>query len=182
VETNLPTSTVAELGIGTQAWAGRGEPDCTRSWRPAPDQPRSKPVDGFFTSAWDAARRTCPWLDHLRGHGNRGPEGRRLWLLDPDPDARLYVIDGLGAYVRLADEYPRRWDGRVRPTLYEANWYAMADPDVLPFEGVHAKQTAIENGGSRFRGSDIESTLWFRWSFMHVECAGAITDSLAVVS
>ena len=62
----LQTRTVADLGLGLQAWIGPSEPDPRRPWLPARDPTlRPKPIDGFFTSTWDPEHQTCPWLGFL---------------------------------------------------------------------------------------------------------------------
>src|SRR4029077_5675364 len=98
----------------------------------------------------------------------------------PEPSARLYVIESVAAYVRLADEFPNRWNGMISPSLYEADWHRIAGLPQLPFNGVHATQGAIDTGYPRFRDWGIESTLWFCWSFASYKCAGPLTRSFTL--
>jgi hypothetical protein len=101
---NLTVITTYTFGLGTQAWAGRSEPDFRRSLRPSESLgPRSKPQDDFFTSTWDSSSRSSAWLDFMRSRGQRTPEGRRVWLLVPEPSATLCVIDSLVDYETLAN-------------------------------------------------------------------------------
>lgn len=182
----LITVTVADFGLGAQAWAGPDEPDPNRSLRPMPTPgPRPKPHDGFFTSTWDVGRRSSAWLDFMRVTGERGPEDRMLWVLTPQPEATLYVIDSLADYKRLADEYPQRWN---HPNVssknpdYAPNWNQIATAKPLPFDGMHATEAGIQAGNvqppgdPRFTGWDVESTLWFAWRFIKHELVGVIYD------
>jgi hypothetical protein len=48
----------------------------------------------------------------------------------------------------------------------------MANPADLPFNGVHVTEQALAEGSPA--GWDVESTLWFVWSFKLVRCEGPI--------
>lgn len=184
----LPIVTVGGFSLGIQAWAGQSEPDMNRAITPGPTPgPMAKPQDGFFTSTWNPALRSSSWLDFMRTHGQRDPEGRRVWTLVPDPEASLYVIDSMDDYKVLADEYPQRWDhpnvSRKHP-FYSPNWNQIATIILRPFDGVHVTRAAIEGGRAQspnqhpqFTSWDVESTLWLTWRFTEYQLAGVLGDS-----
>jgi hypothetical protein len=109
----------------------------------------------------------------------RRPEGRSAWILSPDPDAVLYLIDSVDAYERLVEVCPQRYPG-LNALPPHADWRHLGDSAALPFDGVHATQHAIETGDPRFSGWGVESTLWFRWRFSAFVNAGPVTAEFTV--
>lgn len=181
----LSTVTVERYRLGVQAWAGQSEPDKNRAFRLcATPGPRAKPQDGFFTSTWDSARRSSSWLDFMRTQGLRAPDGRRVWTLEPDPEATLYVIDTIGDYKLLADEYPQRWNHpnvSAKNPSYAPNWNRIESGNSKPFDGVHVTNAAIAAGKAQspnehpqFLGWDVESTLWLVWRFTGYHPVGVL--------
>jgi hypothetical protein len=84
----------------------------------------------------------------------------------------------VAAFERLVKVYP---DDRSKRgiQLPEPNWYKMADPVDLAFDGVHITDEAVRTGiaappGKGFTGWDVESTLWFVWSFTSPKHEGLI--------
>jgi hypothetical protein len=182
----LPNVSVADLALGIQGWAGVGDPDRTRSMRPGrTNRPYAKPRSGFFTASWNAVERSTPWVEFMRTSPRTPRPDEQLWTFTPDPVARLYVIDNLGDYERLADAYPQRWDPRTtnRPD-YAPDWWRIGDPDSLPFTGVHVTQAAADALGNAvlFFGWDVESTLWFEWRLADCHCEGRLTDNWVLQS
>jgi hypothetical protein len=183
----LTTITVADLGLAMQGWAGQTEPDQARLIRPSRSpRPTAKPPKGFFTSSWDSERRSTAWLDFMRSTGQRHNEGRWLWTLAPDPDARVYVIDGWNDYRRLADAYPQRYENERNPH-YAPAWHHVAALDPLPFDAVHvtARATQLASGQGpddhpQFSDWDVESTLWLAWRLCPQECIGTIASDWTV--
>ena len=120
------TRSVAEQGLGLQAWLGRGEFDPAKVGRnPWPTEPRQKPDHGFFTSSWDGERPTSPWMEFWCTTPRAAKElDRQVWLLHPRADARLYVIDCAADYEDLVAEFTQRYQGHgVSPYVAPApNW------------------------------------------------------------
>lgn len=184
----LETATVAELGLGPQGWAGCSEPNRNKLTPPTEARmPRSKPIDGFFTSTLDPAQRSTAWLEFLRAHGERASEKRSLWILVPDREAVLYVISSHQDFKRLADKFPQRWEHPNVSTKnpdYSPNWHTIATCQPTPFHGVHVTAEAIREGlresrgtPPRFTGWDVETTLWFAWHFAEFERLGRIDEN-----
>lgn len=144
--------------------------------------PRPKPQDGFFTSTWDPRRCTTAWMDYTRSEGHRSTEGRSLWLLEPDADARLYVIDVLDDFKALADKYRQSYDNPHNP-WYSPNWCRVFDEGRSMFDAIHVTSAAVDAGKSapgtehpQFLGWDVESTLWLTARFTDRRCVGALSD------
>jgi hypothetical protein len=178
----LATVGVADLGLGVQACTGDDEFDPRNAvHRPAPTAgPSAKPRDGFFTSSWDGC--SSPRIDPMRQLRMRSGLGRVLWLLVPDPNARLYVIATHDDHERLADTYPRGWDNAsVKNPDRAPDWYRIAGPQSL-VDGVHVTGSAAAGfpRGRRdlrpFGGWDVESTLWFSYRFARQDRLGALAD------
>jgi len=87
----LSTVTVAECGLGNQAWKGVGVPNSGFVRCAWPTQPAEKPDQAFFTSTWDVERRTSAWIEFPTQWPHR--QGEQIWLLEPDPSAHLVIID-----------------------------------------------------------------------------------------
>jgi len=183
----LPITTVSEFGLGMQAWVGMGEPDPAKA-RPTgwEEDPRGKPP-GFFTSSWNALDRSTAWLDHLQVNQRASPsetrrveDGTRVWLLDPNPDARLYIIDTAQDDRRLSDAYPHRY-ANVQNTTVAPHWRQIAEAEPPPFDAVHiTSQGAVEepswsaDGHPPWLRWEVESTWWMRWRLKPRACVGTV--------
>jgi hypothetical protein len=149
-------TTVGDYRLGVQAWIGPSEPDPNKITVSPTEFPRDKPCDGFFTSTWNPARQSSPWLDDVRTNPDRNPteEGRCVWTFQPDPAIRLRVIDSQDDYGDLTDEWPHRYSNE-RDTRCYPNWYKIWEQ--RPFDAVHVSaQAALVLEGWR-----VESTAWF---------------------
>ena len=133
-----------------------------------------KPANGFFTSTLidgSSGARTAltvgmsDFVDTFQS----GPIA--CWRLDAAPDARVFEIDGPGAWHALCVRYPARGeDGRIVP-----DWSAAASD----LDAVHltvgglltAEQVRIDSpsGWSQHDGWDFEQTLWLHWKFTRAE-------------
>lgn len=115
----------------------------------------------------------------MREHGQRTSDGRRVWTLEPDREASLYVIDALADYRALADAFPQRWDHSPKNPSYSPNWNQIAS--TKPFDGIHITNGVVEAGRAQspkehpqFTGWDVESTLWLIARFTRYEFVGAL--------
>lgn len=171
-----------DYGFGAQAWAGVGDPDARLFSRPARTEgPRAKP-SGFFTSTWDAERRSSAWLDFLRTPGatdRRPREAERVWTFAVSEDTRLYIVDSDDDYRRLAGFLPQHY-GNPKDPRYAPNWHDLARLDPLPFDGVHVTTNALASpprgDHPELSGWDVESTLWLAWPVTNARCIGRIID------
>jgi hypothetical protein len=153
----LRTTSVAEFGLGIQAWLGGGpfDPDLVE---PAsyPRLPRPKP-EGFFTSSWDEERHTSAWIE-FKATTPRASEPGTVWLLAPDPAAVLYVIDSPHDYARLVEVYPHRYANPADPRIYP-HWLDLAHGGVI--DAVHMTAAAATDPSQSYaRPWEVESTWW----------------------
>lgn len=184
----LPTLNAVDYGLRTQAWVGVGEPDPGRvASGSQPTIPRPKPSLGFFTSTWDSATGSSAWLEFLRVQSERAPrDGERLWLLDPAPQAVLFVVDSLADFAELVDAYPHR--GNERNPIAAPDWRRVAE--AAPFDAVHVTNRVLHeatewqpgDGAQQFYGWDVESTLWLRWQLGDRQCLGSISQGWIVAA
>jgi hypothetical protein len=151
---------VAEFGLGIQAWLGAGPFDPRRveevAWS---TQPIEKPQHGFFTSTWDEECQTSAWID-WQAKTARASEKRSVYLLLPHPDAVLYVIDGAQDYERLVDAYPQRRPDIPRHPQVCPDWGRLAQDG--RFDGIHMTASAVIDKDLWYAHRwEVESTLWF---------------------
>lgn len=179
----MTVTTVAEYGLGIQAWAGPTKPDYYRSIRPARTGiPTSKPSDGFFTSTWNAKERTSAWTEFMRTQGTRGAENRSLWLLTPDPTAMLFIVENEEDFGSLVEDYASETDGRRTMPA----WHLLANSETKPFDAVHVTETAATASSAnpfwKFSGWGCESTLWLAMRFVAFPgCEGRISEEWRVL-
>jgi hypothetical protein len=191
----LPSNvtTVAEFGLGIQAWSGERDPSPEQfAFRPWIGAPRDKPIT-LFTSTWDPQRQSMSWLDRLRSNLLEGQVTRavrpdeKLWLLEPDPNATLFIIDSFDDYRRLTEQYEYRWRGKDAGPNYlrGPDWPLIAE--TRPFDGVHFTGNARQPAEGRLASDpvplvswDVESTAWFTFSLTVLECIGSIADDWTV--
>jgi hypothetical protein len=153
------TISVAEFDLGVQAWLGAEIFDPDRvlevNW---PNQPMVKPPHGFFTSSSDGG--TSPWIEYQSRQEKRAGEKRRVYLLDPNPDALLYIIDTPEDYKRLAETYRQRHANPNNPEICP-HWRKLAQEG--PFDAIHMTAAAVADKSLWYASSwAVESTLWFR--------------------
>jgi hypothetical protein len=164
-----PAGSVAEHGLGVQAWLGIGAFDPAKVGRNQwPTGPGEKPEHGFFTSSWDAQRATSPWIEYWATTPRAAREpARQIWLLHPRPDARLYVIDGAGDYEGLVQDYTQRYGDRSVSSRVPAAPYWSRIAAAGLFEGIHVTARAVRAYAqySYARSWTVESTLWFKAAF-----------------
>ena len=127
-----------------------------------------KPGGGLWTSTWDESY-GGGWLDWCVGQ-QFGLPPYSVWLLTPDPAARVYTIDSAAALRALADRYPA--DNYLGLGRRAVDWPAVgADWDAvrLTEEAHWATRMALDLGTYSW---DCESTCWYRWCFTAVEHYG----------
>ena len=155
----LTPLTVAEFGLGLQAWTGLRDFDPAivgkNSW---PTSPAEKPNHGFFTSSWDEDTQTSAWM-RSRGYTCRDDSERRTpVLLKPDPYATLFVVDSMEDFDSLASAYPQRYSNPLNPRVCP-DWSRIAGV----VDAVHVTDRAVVNLDNHYAHAwEVESTLWFR--------------------
>lgn len=135
-----------------------------------------KPDGGIWTSSFNPEIGSS-WVEFCRAEKYRHSRVRSWWKLYPRP-ARIYVVDSVASLNRLCERFPlRRSVAKVRGRtvrMIEEIVYKAID-----FEAMAKKYDAMhltEKGQHETRFSrphslytwDVESTLWFRWSFSRV--------------
>jgi|SRR5580765_3814057 len=134
-----------------------------------------------------ATSETTDWGTH-RGHADADDQAVtwRGFLLDVDPDVRVYVIDTYADLERLHDAFPfcvaRIGDS---PRLLDPTPHLRSGPIArMPWCGVDWLAVAARHDGIHLTdrgqgdtrltmplslyGWDCESTIWFRWAFTRV--------------
>lgn len=154
--------------LGVQAWS----PNSVRTqlipgrMRPVTGSALSKPAGGFWTSTWDE-QTGGGWLDWCtREHFGTPPFS--VWLLTPDPDARIYTITCHADLLALAQRYPLRKRWAVDWLAVGADWDA-----VRLTEDAHWATRLFTKPDTY--GWDCESTCWYRWRFTATEHYGLWT-------
>ena len=149
---------VAEFGLGIQAWLGIDPYDPHRVERVAwPTQPTEKPARGFFTSTWDG--RISAWIEFYATTPRAAIEFRTIFLLQPDPHAVLYVIESPDDFDALSDAHPQSYENPHRAPC--PHWAQLAAEG--PFDAVHMTAAAVSNKTLWYAHRwETESTLWFR--------------------
>lgn len=183
--------------LGRQAWVGkvaapaRSRPEASKFLpiMPSP-RPRVKPHHtdrrgaGLWTSTFHEQYGSS-WIQWCIAEGvDCVPQDPtwHTWLLDPDPAARIYVIDSYTDLQALVDTFPQAehhpdssygaWS-EIRPA-----WHAIAEE----FDAVHLTDegqwaTRLTDPLDLY-GWDCESTLWLRWAFAAVKDGGMRTYEL----
>lgn len=164
-------------------WAGhRG--------RPAPanmDRPGSaydyRPAGGLWTSTWDPATGSCPYLDEL--HTVAGPSVRSVrrpaWLLTPKPCRVWHIEDHMGTLdlFVLADGQMPAWE-RVAGLIDAVHMTEQGARSFLrlPRHDAHpvvrelryrAAAAFMDPPAGPLNWWYAESTWWPRWNFAKVE-------------
>jgi len=142
---------------------------------------RYKPDGGFWTSTWREETQDSEWVEWCRGENFGSPDESNWFLLTPQADARLYVINCYADLERLLNTY--KWESpmakRLRQTVGEnshlSHYYQGIDFERLAqdYDGLHLTY----EGNNRLHLSyplnmnawDSESTVWFRWCFTEVQ-------------
>ena len=140
-----------------------------------------KPDGGLWTSSVKDGE-PCAWLQWCRAEHFGLSDETRCWWLDPDPEARVLVIDSETDTTRILDAYERTDDvGGVGRMFAAFDYEAMADDyDGLRLTSTGQRETRFSKPG--MYGYDCESTIWFDWVFTSVTDGGPVAvDAGSVV-
>ena len=177
----MRVATVANFGLGIQAWIGETVPDSNKLTKPRSTfGPVPKPRDAFYTSSWDSEKRATPWADYMKVNGSRSGANRSVWLLTPRPEAILFIVNDQDDYELLASQYEKRWDeGTASSAIPPApDWNRIASNEQENrIDGIHVTQLAVDTSDLLNASWGVESTLWLRWSFLaNPKCAATVGE------
>ncbi|HUY78026.1 MAG TPA: hypothetical protein VMV29_14730 [Ktedonobacterales bacterium] len=166
-----------------QLWMGKQEPTPQTLQVARNSHPMhtfaGKPEGGLWTSTWDEQAQTAEWLDWLRSEEPGWLEPLQGWLLIPQHDASVYVIDGVADLQRCISAYPRQ-DAAMRQFLDEhptlRSWMLAREIDheaihAAGYVGFHltsAGQHRTRHSQPDLYGWDVECTVWYEWAFADV--------------
>lgn len=125
----------------------------------------TSPYEAYFGSPW------CQWCLTEEFRVKRDHPYFHLWLLEPDPNSHIYVIDSEQDLIDLVAAYPAKPISPGYPFEYP-DWLKVAED----FDGVHLTdegqwQTRMSQPANLY-GWDCECTLWLRWKFTDVKELG----------
>lgn len=176
----------------TQAWVSRLPkenapdddtlaPECFEPVK-TPEYPRWKPRSGGLWTSTYLGVLGSDWIRWCRSesfycNGN-GDEGFRVWLLEPDRDARIYEIDSYADLERLVEGYPQHPEDELADlhlgVFTQPAWGEVAaDYDAIHLTEEGQWATRMTHPLSLY-GWDCESTLWLRWAFASWRDLGVI--------
>lgn len=163
-----------EIGVQAALWSvGSGEPYAAAFRSVASERARCKPYGGMWTSTHLGPDELSGWAQWCRDE-RWGDNDADLWLLTPEPDASVYIVDSYDDLKFLHQCYGRTEDRGSYQSHY-IDWTLVAER--------YAAVSLTDEGQWRTRltmpydlyGWDCESTLWLRWAFVKVEHAGVVT-------
>lgn len=167
--------------IGVQAHTGNRQP--LRPYQVDPLLPVpmvDKPRGGLWTSTWTGPETISDWARWCCQENFAGGCTHDVWLLHPDPEAKIFMIDSREALKHLYDTYPKPLFGANGEVILPGvNWFLVAtiyDAVSLTVEAFWSNRfTDYHELGMGTYGWDCESTCWFRWRFAGYEHVGELT-------
>ncbi len=177
-----------DLDRNQQVWAGRSAGAPVEAQLIVDLSPFNaetpKPRQAFWTSTF-VPTVISPWLDSPEAQFSGPPHA---WKVTVTESARVLEINSPAAWFALAHAYPGareafRYSPQYSPRIVRPAGSSRLDPDwskvSQDWDGVHvsvggwmtAEDVPYESAGvtTELRGWNMESTVWFRWSFSSVE-------------
>lgn len=153
--------------VDPQLWLGSEAPEADRLKPVSNDQQVfCKPRHGGLWTSTYTDDDSSAWLKWCEAENFNSPDKLDRWLIYPDPDAQVYVVDCMADLETL-------WKCHKLPPLVAGsfpriNWRAVA----RAYDGVRLTEkgqwaTRLTQPLSMY-GWDCESTFWFRWFFEKV--------------
>lgn len=163
VEKVLAPSKGAKLGL--QVFVGPEKPSRERfkpiTENPGPGwtKPRPKKGGGFWTSTYTGRETISDYVQFVKREGLGFKPGSKAYLLEPDPDARIFEIRSYTDLEALAKKY-----GIGRGDEFTFDFVKMAQD----FDAIHLTREAlpeVTNMNKKYSlfGWDTESTLWLNF-------------------
>lgn len=149
-----------------QLCLARSEPT-PHAIEPIGNEALTKPTGGLWTSTYLGAAQGSAYVQFCQQHGYQDWLAMPAWLLTPDPNAKICVIDSYLDLVLLAEDF------RLHPMRYGSpylNWQKISQH----YDGLHLSaqgQQATRASDPGLYEWDCESTIWFRWCFLEVVAA-----------
>jgi hypothetical protein len=126
---------------------------------------------GLWTSTYNRKEKSSEWVEWCISQDFGNVYEQVWWLLTPRHESRIYTIDGLRDLEVLMARYPYNYKHRL--SVYE--YMALIDFEKMSeeWDGIHL----TSRGNMKLHYSfphnlnswDVESTIWFRWSFTKCE-------------
>jgi hypothetical protein len=89
-------------------------------------------------------------------------EGRHVFLLEPDPTSRIFVVDSPDDYKALVTAYPQHYENAARGAC--PHWARLAMESTL--DAIHVTTKAARDPRCVCAATwEVESTLWFHPAF-----------------
>lgn len=153
--------------VPDQLFAGKRNTDRDFRYDPVRVNPvidahfNNKPQGGLWTSDYDAARRSSPWLDWMQSEQENWvpEEGTVLRVSDPER-LRMYTIDTPDDYERLVREYPGLTDLMEMP---QVDWKRLFGPQAQGGAGaqmLRVTQEGLDENYEPLRLWDVPSSVW----------------------
>jgi len=95
------------------------------------------------------------------------------WILTPDPDARIYVIDTVSDLQELWEQFPWIEENPLFPCRSLDFVSIGTHYDAIHLTEIGQHRTRLTSPVNLY-GWDCESTFWFRWKFVDVVDAGEL--------
>jgi hypothetical protein len=128
------------------------------------DRMSNKPKNGFWTSS-ETTRGCSEWTSWCSSEMPEAIEGRGRYAMAVRPDARVLIIDSLADLKAMHS----RFGIKNMPFMTVFDWNAVAHY----YDGVHLTSRGQDETRHShpldLYGWDVESTVWFKWCFSHVE-------------
>jgi len=125
----------------------------------------------LWTSSWREETQDSAWVEWCQGNDFRKPYNLDWYLLTPEADAKLYVIDSLADLHELLHAYP--WD---QPKWREYGFSRTAidfEKLALEHDGIWLTEQGNEETHLGYPDDlnawDCECVLWFKWRFTEVQ-------------
>jgi hypothetical protein len=171
--------TVNQHSVGPQLWVGEREPvpERVEPVRRGPAEPAiAKPAGGLWTSPV-RENGSSAWIDWMRREYWCPIADPRAWLLTPEENASVYVIDDaadLAPITAPAEDLDLQIPGL---SDYRAvDWAGVFDE----FDGISLTECGqvatrfTPSGTANLYGWDCATVLWYEWTFADVEYVGEI--------
>lgn len=182
--------------VQTQVWVHDEppEPEKVEPIKNSEDSAPNKPIGGLWTSTLresDGEGVSSGWIEWMKGEHYSMVEEPQAWLLEPEDDVDVYVIDDVwdAKEIMIPDERYRGVSLQEYRIDY-AEVFGKRDYDAIHLTREGQMDTRFPNktykDGERVRraddlrpyslyGWDTECYLWEGWHFTDVEYAGEVT-------
>ena len=153
--------------LGTQLHMRAGEAVVKASAvKPITNDRFHKPRGGLWTSTYLGQENLSGWHQWGESEGMTSRSNAQ-WLLTPETDARLLVVDTFADLMALVERYSAVKTGYE--AVYTLDFVAMAQDGYAGLNLTDEGQWATRHTDPNLNGWDCESTVWFRWAFESVE-------------